>query len=144
MKHPQIVIVETDGLLARLLEPLAKERRWLLRESRQAPACLNLLREGGPSLLVLKLGRNLIHELTLLDRVNVLLPDVPVIVVADSADGALQSLIYDLGALYVLAPPEPRPDLIGLAAQALQATIERVRETPFEVIESEPSPEADA
>ncbi len=125
MRHPQIVIFESDGLLAKLLAPTVAERRWLLRESRQVPACLNLLREGGPSLLVLKLGRNLIRELALLDRARTLLPDVPVIVVGDTVDAGLLAVVYELGALYVLLPPEPRTSLIALATQALTATIER-------------------
>jgi hypothetical protein len=128
MKHPQIVIFESDGLLARLLTPVAVECRWLLRESRQLPACLNLLREGGPSLLVLKLGRNLIRELSLLDRARALLPDVPAIVVADTVDAGLITVVYDLGALYVLLPPEPRQNLVPLATQALRATIVRFTE----------------
>lgn len=125
MKHPQIVVFEGDGLLARHLERKAEQRRWLLRESRQVPACLNLLRAGGPSVLVVKIGRNLIREFTLLNEVHALLPDVPVVLVGDDEDATLQALAHDLGATYVLMPPEPRPHLIELVEHLMAATIAR-------------------
>src|SRR5205823_11293395 len=113
MKHPQIVVFETDGLLAQYLaglmarfldaeHPEAAKPRWLLRESRQVPACLNLLRSGGPSVLILKVGRNLVRELAVLDEVHSALPDVPAVVVGDTEDEALEVLGFDLGAAYVL------------------------------------------
>src|SRR5213592_494147 len=112
MKHPQIVVFETDGLLARMLAETADRNAWLLRESRQLPACLNLLRAGGPAVLVLRVGRNLVRELTVLDRVHDAVPDCPVVVCGDAEDDALQALAYDLGAAYVLQPPEPGARLL--------------------------------
>lgn len=134
MKHPQIVVFENDGLLAQYLanlmpasldatQPEAARPRWLLRESRQVPACLNLLRAGGPSVLVLKVGRNLVRELAVLDEVHAALPDVPVIVVGDTDDEALEVLAFDLGAAYVLQPPEPRHHLVELVEHLLAANI---------------------
>lgn len=125
MKHPQIVIFETDGLLARHLEPLAALRRWLVRESRQAPACVNLLRAGGPSVLVLKIGRNLVRELTNLDEFHEQAPEVPIIVVGDAADAPLQALLYELGATYVLFPPEQRQHLDAVVTSALESACAR-------------------
>src|SRR5262245_20804582 len=153
MKHPQIVVFENDGLLAKYLAPLMPRSldpqhpehtppRWLLRESRQAPACLNLLREGGPSVLVLKVGRNLVRELAVLDEVHAALPDVPVVVVGDTEDDAIEVLDLDLGAAYVLQPPEPRHHLVDLVEHLLAASIERMQGKPSE--QSEPIEDEDA
>ena len=57
MRHPQIVVFESDSLLARQLQETATANAWLLRESRQTPACMKLLRAGGPAVLVLRVGR---------------------------------------------------------------------------------------
>lgn len=123
MRHPQIVLTETDGALAHILTPLAQERRWLLRESRQAPACLNLLKTGGPSVLVYKLGRHVIRELTFVDEVHRLRPDVPIIVVGDVEDIELMSLALELGASFVLQPPQPRSRLIELVDSLMRAQL---------------------
>jgi hypothetical protein len=122
MQHPQVVVWEGDGRLAALLRPLARERRWLLREPRQAAAVLRLLRRG-PAVVVLKAGRDLERELTLVERIARVFPDAAVILVADSDLARLAGLAWDLGAAYVLAPPLPRERLPELVA-ALMAPIE--------------------
>ena len=126
MRHPQIVVFENDSLLARQLQETATARAWVLRESRQAPACLKLLRGGGPTVLVLRLGRDLRRELSFLDDVHSQLPDVPIIVVGNSENPALQSLAYDLGAAFVLFPPSPGQQLGNLTEHLLQSTIARM------------------
>src|SRR5712692_984984 len=134
MRHPQLLVYETDGLLAGLLRPLARAKvnRWALREPRQAEACLRLLRRGGPSVVVLKVGRDLLREFTLLERAYWLFPEAPRIVVGDVDDVALTNLAWDLGATYVLFSPEARTQLPGLvtslfktATAAQPPTLER-------------------
>ena len=142
MKHPQIVIFESDGQLAAYLDETAKRHKWLLRESRQAPACLNLLRAGGPGMLVLKVGRNLVRELSVLDEVHAALPDVPVIVAGETEDDALQALAYDLGAVYVLQPPEPRQHLAELVEHLMRAIITRMSGRESEPPSEEPTANA--
>jgi hypothetical protein len=115
MRHPQLLIYETDGRLTELLRDLAQKRNWALREIRQPESCLRLLRRGGPSLLVLKVGRDLVREMTLLERAAWLAPDSARIVVGDVEDPALVGLAWDLGASFVLFPPARRiqlPDLV--------------------------------
>ena len=129
MRHPQIVVFESDSLLARQLQETATANAWLLRESRQTPACMKLLRAGGPAVLVLRVGRDLRRELSLLDNVHSQLPDVPVIVVGNAENPALMSLAYDLGAAYVLFPPAPRLQLGELTEHLLRAAIERTRDS---------------
>ncbi len=126
MRYPQIVVFEPDGLLARTLEPIVSaQHRWLLRESRQAPACLELLRSGGPTVLVLRLGRNLVRELTFLDQVHGGLPDLPVVVVGDAEDATLMAIALELGASHVVQPPQPRQALQAVVESLMLQTVQR-------------------
>src|SRR5262249_52501647 len=87
--------------------------------------CLRALREAAPAVLLLRLGAgNLVRELTLLERAAWLCPEAAVVVVGDTADPALAGLAWDLGASFVLFPPQARellPDLIASFLQASQA-----------------------
>ncbi len=107
MKLAQVLVYEADGKLAEILGPLRQTRGLRLREVRQVQACLGWLRRRGPGVLVVKLGRDLERELTLLERVTWLFPDTATLVVGDSANPALAGLAWDLGARYVLFPPQP-------------------------------------
>jgi DNA-binding response OmpR family regulator len=116
MRQPQVVVYEGDGKLAALLQSLVEERNWLLREPRKPQACLSLLRQGGPTVLVLKVGRDLERDLTVLERTTWLRPQTATVVVGDTDHAALAGLGWDLGAAYVLMPPLPRellPDLVA-------------------------------
>ncbi len=115
MRYPQIVIYETDGWIAAQVANLAKERKWLVRECRQIDACLQLLREGRLSILLLKLERQLAEELTLVRQVHELVPQCPTVVVSsvkmESAEQRLNLCRVGLrsGATYVLFPPLTGP-----------------------------------
>jgi hypothetical protein len=115
MYHPQVIVWEGDGKLAALLRPLALERRWALREPRQAAAVLGLLRRG-PGVVVVKAGRDLEREFALLERVGWRFPEAATVLVADSDHARLAALAWDLGAAYVLVPPMPRERLPELVA----------------------------
>jgi DNA-binding response OmpR family regulator len=134
MRHPQIVVYEDTGELAALLEPLAKENGWLLRESRQPAACLNLLKQVRPSVLVLKL-RDLLAEFDLISRLNEQAPEVGIILVSDvkleSSDQRLNlsGLAYDLGASYVMFPPMEGPILEDLVAGLMIIARTRMNES---------------
>lgn len=116
MNHPQIVVWEGDGRLAALLRPLAEERRWVLREPRQVVAVPRLLRTAAPGVVVIKAGRDLERELNLLERVAWLFPEARTVLVADAEQARLAGLVWDLGASYVLAPPQPRERLPEIVA----------------------------
>ncbi|HLJ92164.1 MAG TPA: hypothetical protein VKU02_03130 [Gemmataceae bacterium] len=116
MRIPQILIFERDGRIAELLRREGKPRQWSLREPRRPEACLRLLERGGPSVVVLKVGTDLVQELTLLERIGWLFPDTATVVVADAANPVLADLAWDLGATLVLFPPQPRqalPEILG-------------------------------
>jgi chemotaxis response regulator CheB len=132
MKHPQVVVFESDGWLADQVRRLAAENAWLVRESRQPEACLKLLHDARPAVLLLRLERELLDGLTLLSQVTERAPDCPVVLVSDvKMEGAeqraqLSALAFDLGARYVLFPPLQQPVIEDLVAGLLGATIRRV------------------
>lgn len=111
MRHPQLLVYETDGRLAAGLRHLADKNKWLLREPRQLPACLRLFDRGGPGVLVLRAGRNVERELAVMEQVSWLHPDAATILVADAEHAALASIAWDLGASWVHTPPQTRERL---------------------------------
>ncbi len=131
MNYPQLVIYENDGWLASQVKELAREHAWLVREPRDPEACLALLRETRPSVLLLKLERRLMDEFGVLAMVQQRVPDCPVAVFSDAKfEGASQravlaALAYDLGARCVMFPPLTRTLVEDLAAGLMAATIAR-------------------
>jgi hypothetical protein len=107
MQHTQVLVYENDGKLSAGLKDLAQQHGFRLREIRQEKACLNLLRRAGPGVLVLKVGRDLEREVRLLERAGWWFPETAVIVVGDTAYPGLAGLAWDLGARFVLFPPQP-------------------------------------
>jgi len=147
MQFPQIIVYETDGLLAAMLSETGKINRWALREPRKAPSCLRLVRRLCPSVLVLKIGtyakrpvglplkeeeeqrragnreEEQVHSLELLARIHEQCPDTAIVAVGDVEDVGLASLAWHFGASYVLVPPQPRqwlPEIVrGLMHDAI-------------------------
>ena len=107
MKQAQILGFGLEERLTQVLGELAQGRDLWLREIRHAKTCLNLLRQGGASILVLRLGKNLDVELSLLAEVSELFPAARTIVLGAVENQALAALTWDLGADYVLFPPQP-------------------------------------
>jgi hypothetical protein len=126
MIHPQIVVYERDGRLARQLQPLAEAERWPLRESRQVEPMVRLLRQSGCAVLIVKLSRNDPgRELSLLDQVRRLLPDVPTVAVGEPEDaGALAGLCWDLGVSFALFAPLSRELLPAIARGLMRRAAE--------------------
>jgi DNA-binding NtrC family response regulator len=120
MQYPQLLVYETDRRLAGLLQRLADKSHWLLREPRQLSAVLRLLDRGGPSVLVLRLSRDLERELAMLEQVSWLHPDASVVLVADHEQRGLSGLAWDLGAKWVLLPPHTRERLEELALHLMK------------------------
>src|SRR5947209_8228143 len=122
MQSPQLLIYEPHPpRLAELLSEPARVRGWWLRQVNHIAACLRVLREAGPAVLLLRLGGgDVVRELTLLERAAWLCPDAAVVVVGDTANPTLAGLAWDLGASFVLFPPQPRELLPELVAAFLQ------------------------
>jgi hypothetical protein len=117
MRHPQVLIHERDGRLATLLRAAIDERglRWSVREPRDLAGCLRLLQRGGPAVLIVRAGRDLERELTLIERIGWLRPDTATVFVGDAEHAALVGIVWDLGARHVLLPPQSRdllPDVV--------------------------------
>src|SRR5262249_4929443 len=77
-------------------------------------SCVNLLRKGGADLLVLKLGKHLEQELSLLEQVSELFPATATIVIGNTDHPQLAALAWELGARHVLFPPEPVEKIAGI------------------------------
>lgn len=147
MRAPQLVIVETDGWIARLLADLATESGWLVRAARPADAP-DVIRARRPSVLVVQLDpgdeTNLPTALTLVSDASRLFPDVPVVVVSDvkfnDADRvAWTAALFDLGARYALFPPLTRPVVEDVVSGLMAAAGRRAgTAAPPELRPSEP------
>jgi hypothetical protein len=131
MRHPQIIIYETDGWLASQVGDMARDHGWLVRESRHVESCLSLLCDLRPAILLLKLERKLIDELSLLALVHKKVPECPVFVFSDvKFEGGAQrttlaGLAYDLGARCVMFPPLTRTAIEDVVAGSMEAVIKR-------------------
>jgi hypothetical protein len=106
MRQRQVLICESDGRLAQVLRASVKEHGWLLKEVRHPRVCLGLLPQGGESVFVLRLGRDLQREMALLEQVSWLFPETATVVVCDADNQALVQLAWDLGARFVLHPAQ--------------------------------------
>jgi len=119
MRFPQLIIYETDGRLARMLEATAGTHRWALREPRRVDSCLRLLRQGDPAIVVVKVESDLESAFTLVEQMAWFFPDVAMVVVLDRDEAMLSELAWDLGAAFVLAPPQPRERLLDVVANLM-------------------------
>jgi hypothetical protein len=115
MRRAQAVVLERDGRLADMLRPAAEARGWWVREVRQASSCLDMLRQGGRSVLVVLVGPQVETEMSLLERVSYHAPECRSVAVIETGDPQLTCLAWDLGSAYVLSPaqvPQLLPDLV--------------------------------
>jgi len=101
MRHPQILTYDTDGRLASWLRPVAEAHRWSLREPRRVESFLRLLARRGPAIVVIRAGRDLEREFSLLERIAWLHPEAAVVIVVEAAE--LRGPAWDLGASFVVS-----------------------------------------
>ena len=163
MQYPQVLVYETDGLLAAMLRATAKEKRWALREPRKVASCLRLLGSLCPSVLVIKMAsyaprsnlsgtdmksvlpegenqssvgrisnpsdreKDQVDSLELLADVHEQFPDAAVVVVADAEDLGLSHVAWDLGASYVLGPPQSRQLLPEIVTGLMEDAIDKCK-----------------
>lgn len=125
MKYPQVLVCEGDGRIARLLKEPIQAAGWLLRESSQADTLLAECCIERPTVLVIKVGRDLVREFGLLRRVAEAAPDIPVVVVTEMENPLLAGLAWDLGASCVLMPSQAREQLPGIVTGLLRGAIGR-------------------
>jgi hypothetical protein len=101
-----------------LLEPVAESARWSVRKPQDLAECLQVLPRGGPSVLVVRPGRDVEGEMMVLERVARLYPGTALVVVGDAEQSALTGLAWDLGARFVCFSPLSR-DLLPDAVKGL-------------------------
>lgn len=133
MRYPHVVILESDGWLARHLRELAAESRWLVREPRTPENALAYATEGRPGVLLVLLepAGEKWDAVALIADAHLACPDVPVVAVSDvkmnDADRvAWTAVLMDLGARYVLFPPLTRPVLEDVVSGLVAASVRRV------------------
>ena len=114
MRMPQIVVYESDRGLAEMLRGTAEVWGWPLRELRDEAALLRALRQGGPSVVIIEIAGDIERDLALLGRLTWLCPEATAIAVTQAAGAELVGLAWDLGADFVLAPPQPRDALLSV------------------------------
>jgi hypothetical protein len=132
MRLPQVVILETDGWLAKQLRELAGESRWLVQAARSVDTALSLARRQ-PTVLLVQFEPGEAHPapLQLIADVHRLAPETPVVAVADlklpdAERAAWTAALLDLGARLVLVPPLTKPILEDVVSGLMAATIRRV------------------
>lgn len=132
MRSPQLVILETDGWIAKQLRELASESRWLMQAARSTDTARSLAQRQPTVLLVqFEPGEDKPAPLQLVADVHTSAPDTPIVAVADvklpdAERAAWTAALLDLGARYVLFPPLTKPVLEDVVSGLMAATIRRV------------------
>jgi DNA-binding NtrC family response regulator len=130
MRLAQILVCETDGSLAESLRDPVHQHQWALREVRHVDACLGLVRQFQTRVLVVRVGRDVDRAFAVLEQVTRCHPETDVIVVGDAPNPAWAELAWDLGARYVLFPPQTRHGLVDIATHLMRPLVHtRVEET---------------
>ena len=106
MRHVQLITYGVDDAAAERLQTLVRERGVGLRMTRNAPACLNLIRQGAVGVLLLRIGKNLEAEFTLLSQIAQQFPQIAPVVWGGADHPRLAGLAWDLGARAVLLTPD--------------------------------------
>lgn len=132
MKHPRVIVFESDGWVAKQLRELAGENRWLIRPAKTVDSALSLARELGPAVLLIQFepAEDKPAPLTLISEVYRQTTDVPVVAVADSKLADVEratwtAALLDLGARYVLFPPLTKSVIEDVVSGLMTATIRR-------------------
>ncbi len=121
MHQTQVLTYNVEGVILERLRELAAEHRFWLRETSQFSACESAVRSAPPTVLVLRLGRQLERDLALVEQVHACLPRTAVIVIGDVDIPVLAGLAWELGASCVLFPPSPVEKISEVLARLLPA-----------------------
>jgi hypothetical protein len=130
MRAAQLIVLESDGWLARNLADLATEGAWLVRAARDCDSAMSLATPPCALLVQVEPADDRPDPLRLIAGLRKARPDVPVVAVSDvklnDADRvAWTAALLDLGARYVLFPPLTRPVLEDVVSGLMAATVRR-------------------
>jgi hypothetical protein len=145
MRYPQLVIHEPDGALARALREFAEQKRWVVRQPKRVDSCIRLLASGQPCVLVLRAGRDMMREMTLLERSCWLCPETPVVVVSEPENIPLNGLAWHLGVSCIVAPKQTPELLPAVVAGLMERSCANPRSAraPLATLEREDLPSTD-
>ena len=132
MRSPQIVVLESDGWLAKQVRELAGEHRWLVQSVRAVDTALSLVRRRQPLVLLVQIepAEDKPEPFGLIADVHRLAPDVPIVAVSDvklsdTERTAWTAALLDLGARYVLFPPLTKSVLEDVVSGLMAVTVRR-------------------
>jgi len=116
MRSTELLAYGIEGTLHDRLAAWAQDHGLWFRTVQHAAALQNLLRKGSRGLLLIRVGRDVVDELTLLEGAAHDFAEVTVIILGDLDYPLLEGLAYDLGASAVLFPPRGVDELFEVLA----------------------------
>ena len=114
MRSAELLAFGVEGVLNDRLAAWAQDHGLWYRPVQQASALHNLLRKGSRGLLIIRVGRDVVSELELLQGAAHDFPEMTTIVIGDLDHPLLEGLAYDLGASAVLFPPRGSDELFEM------------------------------
>jgi DNA-binding NtrC family response regulator len=120
MQRAQVIVYGMHDEAVERLRAKLQDRGVWIRLVRHPGPCLDLVRQEGPAVVVLQIGADLDKEMSLLQRLGEWFPDTACIVVSAEANPPLAGLAWDLGAAYVLAPPQSADLLLEIVLGFLE------------------------
>jgi hypothetical protein len=105
MRSTELLAFGVEGTLSDRLAAWALDRGQWFRPVQHASALLNLLSKGSQGVVLIRLGRDIVGEMELLQTAAHDFSGVTIIVLGDLDHPLLEGLAYDLGAGAVLFPP---------------------------------------
>ena len=122
MRRPQVIVFARDERLARSLDGLIAEKKWVLRESRQIDACIRQLSGSGPTVLVVSLHEEHEAAWALLAQVAEAYPSIHAVAVGElDSSATLRDIAWDLGVDFALFPPIPTTQLPEVVTRLMDA-----------------------
>ncbi len=111
MRHPQLLVHESDGRSGRSAAAAGRAKQMAAARATAAIGMSALVRPRRTRRVGPARGRDLERELATLEQVSWLYPDAATVLVGDSDPPWLAGLAWDLGARWVLLPPQSRERL---------------------------------
>lgn len=121
MKHPRLLLFDADARTSATLAAFARERSWAFREPGRLSSLARLALTRTPTVVVLRVGRDLERELTALDRITASPTPPATVVLLDSDHPHLAALAWDLDADWVVPARQAHESLTDVVAGLMDA-----------------------
>ena len=106
MRQAQLITYGVDDAAIERLQTPLRDRGVVVRSTRKTDACLSLMRQDAVGVLLVRVGKNLESEFTLLAQVAQQFPRMAPVVWGDADHPRLAGLAWDLGACAVFLSAE--------------------------------------